>query len=101
MPLFVGFIRWIYVVFPNTTPGHIQWISNTLLHLSWATQTASVTSNIFFQFGHVRHWGIVPLNAVLNYLLASCIFLGHPVKEEVLKIQAKSYVFAYLCPPRY
>ena len=96
----VPMIALMFLFGSKATPGHIQWTSNALLHLSWAKQTASDTSNIFSEFGWARHWATVPLNAVLNRLMASCIFLGQPVKEEVLKIQAKLYVFVYLCSPR-
>ena len=34
---------------------------------------------------------VIPLNVGLNRLLAWCISLGSPVKEEVLEIQVKSY----------
>jgi len=98
---FIPLIVWMFAFNSEVTPGHIQWTSNVLLHLSWAKQTASDISNIFSPFGWDRDWGTAPSNAVLNRLLATCIFLGQPVKEEVLKIQAKLYVVVHLCPPRY
>ena len=90
----------MYIIDSEATPGHIQWTSNILLHLSWAKQTASDISNIFSLFSWDRDWGTVPSNAVLNRLLVSCICLGQPVKEEVLKIQAKLYAVVHLCPLR-
>jgi len=96
----IPILCWMYLIAHGVTPEYTQWSSNTLLHLSWAKQTASSTSSIFSGITWYRGWGTVPSNVVLNRLLASCILLGHPVKEEVLKIQAKSYVFVYLCCPR-
>ena len=75
------------------TPSHIQWISNLLLYLSWATRTANFEN---FKIAICRHISstketTVPLDATLNRLLVWCVLLGPPVKEEVLKVQDKSY----------
>ena len=90
----------LYTIYDKATPEHLQWISNALLHLSWAKQAAPDISSIFSPYGWGRSKIIMPLDAVLNFLLASCIFLGQPVKEEVLKIQAKSYVVVHLYPQK-
>ena len=83
-------------IHPGHTPSHSQWISNVLLHLAWADQTpldfGLIANNIFG-----IHETTIPLNATLNRLLAWCIFLGSPVKEEALKVQDKSYDISCLC----
>jgi len=80
----------------NSTPVHSQWASNALLHLSWAKRGIPNT------FSLIRRgdWGsgTIPMNSMLNRLLAFCIFLGWPVEEEVLMIQDKSYAIPYFCP---
>ena len=80
------------------TPAHSQWISNILLHLSWATQPPE---NMSFIRGWMlsMHDASIPLDAILNHFLTCCNLLGTPVKEEVLKIQDKSYVVSHLCLP--
>ena len=77
-------------VHPEHTPSHSQWISNVMLHLSWADQT--VLDGAFFCGTIARTHETVPLNVTLNHLLVWCVFLGSPVEEEVLKIHDKSYV---------
>lgn len=84
----------------NTQPGrtlsHSRWVSNVLLHLSWANRTA-------VDFDFIHRWTdfaddtITPVDTMLNRLLTWCIFLGSPVEEDVLKVQDKSYeiTFAY------
>ena len=76
-------------VYPEHTPSHSQWISNVMLHLSWADQT--VLDGAFFSGTIARTHETVPLDVTLNHLLVWCIFLGSPVEEEVLKIYDKSY----------
>ena len=79
------------------TPSHSQWISNVLLHLAWADQTpldfGLIADNIFG-----AHKTYIPLSATLNRLLAWCIFLGSPVKEEALKVEDKSYDISCFFP---
>ena len=76
---------------PGHTPSHLQWISNVLLHLSWATQTT-----LDFKLIHIsRVETAIPLDVMSNRLLTWCTFLGFPVNEEALKIQHKSYDIIY------
>ena len=71
----------------GVTPSHLEWMSNLLLHLSWAVQAASSDVNPSVHF--TGDLGI-PLGARLNCFLACCNLLGSPVGEEVLKIEDKS-----------
>ena len=70
---------------PGSTSSHSQWISNVLLHLSWANQAA-------LDFREIVWMGqeTFPLDTMLNRLLAWCILLGSPVGEEALRVQDKS-----------
>ena len=81
------------------TPSHAQWVSNVLLHHSWANRTPLGFDSILDLISNARETTI-PLNATLNRLLVWCIFLGSPVEEEVLKVQDKSYGISYL-PPQF
>jgi len=84
----------------EVTPAHIEWISDALLHLAWARQSAPHNTFYFInEHCFPRYWNIIPLNAILNYLLTWCITLNWPVNEEVLKIQDKSYVIPCFCFP--
>jgi hypothetical protein len=85
-------------VHPEHTHSHSQWISNVMLHLSWADQTA--LDGTWFAGTITRTHETVPLNVTLNHLLAWCIFLDSPVDEEVLKIHDKSYGIPCFCPSR-
>ena len=82
----------LYGIDSRVTPAHLQWISNVLLHLSWAMQDTPDTFGLLPQ----RSWSAtkrtIPLNAILNRLLTSCIFFDWPVGQEWLKIQDKTYV---------
>ena len=84
---------------PGHTPSHLQWISNVLLHLTWADQTALehrfLPDHISMPCGTKI---ALPLDATLNRLLVWCIFLGSPVEEEVLRIQEKSYGISSFSP---
>ena len=83
---------------PEHTPSHLQWISNALLHPTWANRT---TMDDKFLLAYVSKHGTtttIPLNATLNRFLVWCIFLGSPVEEEVPKIQDKSYDVPSFCP---
>ena len=85
----LGYVDLLWIG-PEHTPSHLQWISNTLLHHSWANWTAR--DNEFILDLISKTYGTaIPLNAILNRLLVWCIFLGSPVEEEVLKVQGKSY----------
>jgi len=84
-------LRFVYLLdfYPGQTPSHSHWISNVLLHLSWANQTA-----LGFRFLKGRIFSTrettIPLDVILNRLLVWCIFLGSPVEDEVLRVQDKS-----------
>ena len=97
-----GIIETMYSVNPTATPAHLQWTSNALLRLSWAKRILpDATSSNAGEYSLSGGWSTIPLNAVLNRLLASCIFLGWPIGEEVLKIQDKSCAILYPCLPSY
>jgi len=72
------------------TPSHSQWISNVLLHLSWANRI-TLDFEIILDYIPSTHETTIPANAILNRLLVWCIFLGSPVEEETLRVQDKSY----------
>jgi len=78
-------IQHLYTVHPGLTPVHFQWTSNVLLHLSWANQGVPN----MFPVHQDSSQDTIPFNATLNRLLTSCIFLGWPIKKEVLRIQDK------------
>jgi hypothetical protein len=83
---------------PGHTPLHSQWISNLLLHHSWANQTELDYERILHCISRVQETKTtIPLNTILNRLLVWCIFLKSPVDEEVLKVQDKSYGISYFC----
>ena len=82
------------------TPSHSQWISNLLLHLSWANRNP--LDPVFAQdYTQSTHETPIPLDVMLNRLLAWCIFLGSPVEEEALKVQDKSCDTSRFCPSSY
>jgi len=89
----------MYDTSPDLTPVYLEWTSNALLHLSWANRSApDVLSSVRWHH-HKRNYTISS-HVFCNHLLASCIFLGWPVDEGVLKIQ-DVYVTYYFCPPSY
>jgi len=88
----------MYVYNSMATPVCFQWTSNALLHLSWAKCNVPDTFRELFWFPWGRGYSPLPLNAVLNNLLAFCIFIGRPVEWELLKIQDKRYAISSLCP---
>jgi hypothetical protein len=69
------------------TLSHSRWISNAMLHLSWANRTAPSFKSI--HFGTVDKT-TVSVDTILNRLLTWCILFGSPVEEEALKVQDKS-----------
>ena len=93
-------LAWMYPILPKFTPAHLQWTSNALLHLSWAKQRAPDIFDSIGGYIEQEQQCTIPLNTFLNHLLASCIFLGWPIGEEVLKIQDK-YIVHHPCPPSY
>ena len=78
------------------TPSHLEWISNVLLHHSWANRTTLHSDLILSSISNMPETPM-PLNATLNRLLVWCIFLGSPVEEEVLKVYDKSYDISRFC----
>ena len=83
-----------YLMSDQDIPPHSQWISNVLLHSSWANRTPLDFDYAFNYVSGVHEIPIltdytVPLNASPNRLLVWCIFLGSPVEEEALKVQDK------------
>jgi hypothetical protein len=73
----------------GSSPSHMQWISNVLLHLSWATRTP-LAFDYIRRYMHLTHNATASVDIILNCLLTWCNFLGSPVEEEVLKVQDKS-----------
>ena len=67
------------------SPSHLQWMSNVLLHASWANRTP-------LNFKEIGWSGpeTLPPDVMHNRLLAWCILLGLPMEEEALKVQDKS-----------
>ena len=65
------------------TLSHSQWVSNVLVHLSWAKENPP-----YFEF--IPYKITIPPNATLNRLLVWSIFRDSPVEEEALKVQDKS-----------
>ena len=73
----------------SNTHSHFQWVSNILLHLSWATNT-TLDVRMVERFLGVPRDASPPLDAVLNRLLMCCNLLHFPVEEEALKVKDKS-----------
>ena len=86
----------MYAIYQMTTPEYLQWTSNVLLYLSWVKSNVPGAFSLLSQISWSRASSPIPLNAVLNRLLTSCIFLGWPVAEELLKVQDKTYVIPIL-----
>ena len=92
-------IFWLLKYNPGHTPSHLQWISNVMLHLTWAGQTVLDYGFLLDKVSAPRETKItLPLDATLDRLLVWCILLGSPVEEEALKIQDKSYDISSFCP---
>ena len=95
LPVMSAEERFGLLLVPNSkcTPSHSQWISNVLLHLSWA----KIAPNNFWLRHHRRLIDkvAIPLDASLNYLLMCCNLLGSMlVEEEVMRIEDKSCDFS-------
>jgi len=71
------------------TPSHMRWISNVLLHLSWANRTVLNIYSIH-DYAPRTEEPAIPLDVMLNRLLVWCMYLGSPVEEDALKVQDKS-----------
>jgi len=93
---FVFPILWLLEINPEHTPSHLQWISNVLLHLTWANRTASDCGLLLDHISEAHETKTtLPLNTTLNRLLVWSTFLGLPVEEEALKIHDKSYDISF------
>ena len=80
---------------------HSRWISNVLLHLTWATQTRPSFHSPSLQAILLGVNASTPYDVLFNLLLACCNSLGSPVEKDVLKIQDKSYDISDPCSPSY
>ena len=80
------------------TPPHSQWISNVLLHVSWANRAPLAFKVILWSI-----YTILPLDAMLNHLLAWCTFLSLPIEieKEAMKIHDKSCDISCFSPSSY
>ena len=78
------------------TPSHSQWISNVLLHVSWANRTPLNLKEIGWTSSET-----LPLDTMLNRLLAWCALLGSLIEKEALKIQDKSCDISCFSPSSY
>jgi hypothetical protein len=88
-------IAWMYgIASSGFTPAYMQWTSNALLHLSWTKQNTPSAFCRIRNHGRKPGWHTIPVNAMLNHLLVSSIFLGQPIDAEVLKVQDKSYAIS-------
>lgn len=73
----------------GVTVPHSQWVSNLLLHLSWASGLSPLLPfDDDLQFA--TDDASLPPSLRLNYILAYCNLLGFRIREEVLKIEDKS-----------
>ena len=89
----------MYHIPPDVSPEYLQWSSNALLHLSWAERN---TPGAFGMLGDREAEGYkdtISSEAIVNRLLASCIFLGRSVEGVVLRIQDKSCGISYFRTP--
>ena len=95
------YIEWLLEIDPGHTHPHSQWISNLLLHHTWASRTILNYRNLLDYFSRTpktKPTIPLPLNTTLNRLLVWCAFLGSPVEEEALMVQDKSYDISRFCP---
>lgn len=84
-------LRWMLQINPEQhTPSHLQWVSNILLHHSWADRVKPDLHEVLGYIPTAEGTTAIPLNTTLNRLLMWCNYLDSPVDEEVLKLQNKS-----------
>jgi len=96
-----GYVVWLLRTDPGHTHPHSQWISNLLLHHSWANRTKLDYSRLLNFFSGTRKNRAtipLPLNTTLNQLLVWCTLLGSPVEEEALRVQLKSWASPVFSP---
>ena len=76
----------------NTNPGHSHshslWMSNLLLHHTWANR-ATLDFDWIQQRIPKLDGTTIPLDIMLNRLLVWCICLDSPIEERVLRVQDK------------
>ena len=91
-----AFVSYTNIFMELNTPTHMQWASNAFLHFCWTGQgNPDVLGQVFAHYDvAVFPWDTIPLDAILNLFLVWSIYLGHPVEEEMLKIQDKVYVIS-------
>jgi len=83
------------------SPTHLQWTSNMLLHQFRAMQNAVVKPESGFGYFVGACQNPAPLDAILNCLLAYCIFVDWPIYKNMLKIQDKLYVISFFSSASY
>jgi hypothetical protein len=83
----------MFHVINDGPPVLSQWISNALLHLSWANQSVPGALDLLQRC--IFRQDTLPTNTMLNYLLMASIFLGQPIDEGMLKVQDRSYVTSF------
>ena len=74
---------------PGHTSSHSQWVSNLLLHYTWANRTL-LDFDLIRRLSDSASETTIPLDVMLNHMLTWCIWLGSPVEEEALRVQDKS-----------
>lgn len=89
----------MYHIAPGLTPRYTQWVSNALLHLSWAGRGGPEDFDSVDKHHAGGDWSDVPLKAVLNRLLTWCVFLDWPVDKLALRVQDKTCVICCFRPP--
>ena len=90
-------IEFLLRINPGHTPSHLQWISNLLLHYSWANLTELSHDILHWFFNPQENKTTILLSTTLNRILVWCAILGSPVEEEALKVQDKSYDIPCFC----
>ena len=80
----------------RSTPMHMQWASQALLHFCKTKQEDPHAFSVF-RFRKIPDipWNTIPLDAALNLCLVWSMFLGSPVEEEALKVQDKTYAISH------
>ena len=89
----------MYHIPPDVSPEYLQWTSSALLHLSWAKRNTPGAFDMVGDLAVERYMDTIPSAAIVDRLLASCIFLGRSVDGVVLRIQDKSSVIPYFRTP--
>jgi len=95
-----GYVVWLLGIDPGHTHLHSQWISNLLLHHSWANRTKLDYKDLPDYLSTTQRTEAaipLPLTTTLNHLLVWCTLLGSPIEEEALKVRDKSYDISCLC----